>query len=152
MVPDVVGPASPEGTGSVVDDPSCAVDGAGTSVGVDTTAPGGAVEPIAAEAAGRARFRRFRGRGAGVASGADPGVGGSPAASAGSGGAGTGAGSSGGAAASGTSVMSKRRSSSGIGRSSGERGPWGGVARENGVTNRTARPDAREEVDGIFNL
>ena len=61
MVSDAVGSASPEGTGAVVDDPSCAVDGAGASVGVDTTAPGGAVEPFVSDFAVRERFRR-RGR------------------------------------------------------------------------------------------
>jgi hypothetical protein len=47
--------------------------------------------------------------------------------------------------------MSKRRSSSGIGRSGGERGPWGKGARENGGTDRMVRRDACEKVDESFN-
>src|SRR3954468_937942 len=62
MVADAVGSASPEGTGAVVDDPSCAVDGAGASVGVDTTAPGGVVETLGPGLAVRDRFRRGRDR------------------------------------------------------------------------------------------
>jgi hypothetical protein len=166
MVADAVGSASPEGTGAVVDDPSCAVDGAGASVGVDTTAPGGVVETLGPGLAVRDRFRRGRDRPDGGPSAVpvpmSPGPEAAPAPSgdstAGGSGAssssdGAGSTSSGAAVVPGTSVMSKRRSSSSvIGKSKGERGPWGGVARENGETNDDVRRDAREQVDEIFNL